>query len=628
MPLSSLNGNLIAYDTETTGLNPWGSYERYGYYPARPFAFAFCDENENTAYVRWEVDPKTRQVIPDPKTKKQMSEILNNPNIVKIGHNLNFDIRMSRKSDILFNWNKIHDTLFMAHLVTGGSLLEYGLKPLMKLWLDVDSSDQEDLINSVKVNRKIASKKGWKIATKETHGDECIKSDYWLADRLLCKKYALNDAKRTIVLYLGLMEQLKKLPKVLNLYKEEIKLSKYIYNIENRGVRLYPEHLKILRKFYQTYANTWRKKADTLGGKGMNFNSPKQMVQKFVTEKGYKTEKFTNKGNPSINNNELLRLAQKDPLAKAILECKAGENAITKFINAYEKFMVLENKYWVLHPNFKQVGTVTGRFSCSDPNLMQVASEDSVKKRADIGLKPREALGPRENCIWLLPDFSQMEVWVFAFQARDPIMMKALLSGEDFHSITSQQVWGKEADFLENKKHYRKMGKTMMFLKQYGGTAKAGAELMGCSRREAQKAIDNFDLRLPGVNKFINEMSMKINEVGYIENPFGRRYYLTPRFAYKAVNYLVQGTCADIMKRAMYRLSKCFKTKYLGPKILLTLHDELIIEVPKKLDCLNLYKLIITLMQEDSKKAGIPVNLPITMKRADDRWSNAVKIEI
>ncbi len=628
MPLSSLKGNLISFDCETTGLNPWNSaiYTKYKMFPARPFAFSFCDMYGNKAYIRWEVEPKTRKVIIVKKDVIVMSKLLSDPEITKVGHNLAFDIRMSRLFGIKFNWIKIHDTMFMAHILTGGSLFNYGLKPLSEEYLDIGDSDLKELMESVRKVRRLARKNNWAISNKETHGKEHIKSDMWLGDHKLCKKYALLDAERTMLLYLGMYKELVQESKLLKIYNTEIELSKVVYRMENRGVQVFPEDLKRLRKFYGDYQEKWRKVAEANGGSGLNFNSSKQLVNLFCIQRKYKTRNRTDSGQPSIDSAELAHLAKKDNLAKAILEYKVGNSMLTKFINAYEKFMALENGIWVLHPNFHQCGTKTGRFSCSDPNLQQAAVEDSTKKKADIGLKPRETIGPRPGHIWYLPDFSQMEIWIFAFAAKDKILMKALLSGEDIHDTVGKQVWGHMDDYTRNKKLYRKKGKTMMFLKLYGGSSKAASALMDCSREEAQTAIDEFDYRLPGVNAFIEQVSNIVEQRGYIENLFGRQYYIDRHYSYRGVNYLVQGTCADIIKRAMVRLWKKFNKDKQKVKLVLTIHDELAIEVPNIAHSIKLQKEIIRIMQIDSARLGIPVLLPITMKISKNRWSNAKEI--
>jgi DNA polymerase I len=631
MSISSLQGKLISYDTETTGLNPWNSaiYKKYGMKPARPFAFSFFDAFGNSAYIRWEVNPKNREVIQNKQEAKEISDLLGDPNITKVGHNLSFDIRMTRLSNMRFNWIKVHDTMFMARILTGGSFFSYGLKPISKLWLGIKEDDLNLLMKSVLKARNIGRKSGWAISNEETHGSKHTKSDLWLGDSKLCKEYSINDAKRTILLYLGMSKVLNTEPELVKIYNTEIRLMREVYRAENRGVRVIPSQLKSLEKFYLDYRNKWRLEVEAQGGKGINLNSPMQLVNLFCIQRKYSTKKRTDAGRPSIDASELARLAKKDQLAKAILEYKVGESMITKFINSYNKFMTPQGINMVLHPSFHQMGTNTARFSCSDPNLEQVAAEDSAKKKADIGLRPREAIGARPGHVLYLPDYSQMEVWVFAFKAKDPILMKALLNGEDIHAAVATSIWGDRPDWEENFKLYRKKGKTMVFLKQYGGGITAASELLDCSKDEAQETIDEFDYRFPGVNMFIESMSRKAEEQGYIENAFGRQYYINVEFSYKAVNYYVQGTCADVIKRAMIRLAYYFR-KQCQPttRWLIPLHDELYIEVHHLDHSTKLQKKIISFMQMDSNKIGIPVPLPVKMKISEDLWSNAKEIEL
>lgn len=633
MSLQSLKGPVIGYDTETTGLNPWKSavYEKYGMFPARPFAFVFKDLHGNSAYIRWEVDPKTRKVIKIEKDVKAMSEILGDPKIVKVGHNLSFDIRMSRISGIKFDWTLVHDTQFLAHVLTGGSLFSYGLKALAFQWLEMENTSQKALEENTKKARQAAKKAGWNVSNEETHGvKECWRSDYWLADKELAKLYALDDLEMTMPLFVGLMEELEKNPSLKPVYDGEIAVMKELYRMEANGVNCFPEKLISLRKFYGEYSEKWKKEIEKYGAKNLNVNSPKQMVELFVKQRGNKVYNRTDSGAPSINNDELLRLSEKDPLAKAVLEYKAASSMVQKFINPYERFMAKDSNCWVLHPNFRQA-TITGRLSCSEPNLQQVASPDSVKKKADIELKPREAMGPRMGHVWYLLDYSQMEVWLFAFQAKDQTLMKALLEGKDVHEAIGKQVWGHLPDWKPGKTIYRKKGKTTMFLKQYGGTAKAGAALFGCSRQEAEDIIDEFDRRLPGVSQYVDRKTRMAEKAGMIENVFGRRYYLEPRFAYKAVNYDIQGPCADMIKRAICRIGPLLRLhKSWEAKMVLTIHDELVIEVSKKSSKKygkDIVEAVKKEMQRDSEKVGLPIAIPVGCKITSTTWAEAKEIK-
>jgi DNA polymerase-1 len=166
-----------------------------------------------------------------------------------------------------------------------------------------------------------------------------------------------------------------------------------------------------------------------------------------------------------------------------------------------------------------------------------------------------------------------------------------------------------------------------MFCKLYGGGIKKVAYLTGTDYDEALKFVNEFDHRVPGVSKYMQRMSNVAIRDRKIVNPFGRIYFMEPNFAYKAVNYMVQGTSADILKEAMLRIDTLFRTKWEGCHILLTLHDELVLEIPKRLHSVSLQRDVITAMNQDYKKIGCPIPLPVEMKIAKERWSKTTDIK-
>ena len=624
MPLN-LKDKYIAFDTETTGLNPWGTFQQYGYYPARPFAFSFCDTQGETAFVRWEVDPKTRQVIPDKKTLPFLKEILSNDRIEKVGHNVGFDARMCRLSGIHVR-GKLHDTLVLTHVITGGSELTYGLKALGKKYLEIQDDDEKDLRKATMKARNAGKRQGFKIATDQTHGNEPLKADYWLAPKELLERYAVEDAVRCMLLFQLGKEDVETNPNLWNVYQREIELAKVLRAMENKGVRVFPDEVNRLEKFYADYMKKQVAIGDKNGGKGLNYNSGPQKIKVFIDVKGYTALKETKTGKPSIDGEFLAYLAAKDPLAKAILEHNTAKHGINSFLKPYKRFMVEETAgVWVIHPNYR-IGPVTGRMAASDPNLMQVAAEDSGRKRADIDLYPRRCFGPRSGFIWYLPDWSQIEVWIFAFQSQDPYMMKALLSGHDFHGAVAEKIWGALPDYKTNKKEYRKRAKQVLFCKQYGGGKKKVALLLDCSLEEASKFVEDFDRELPGLYEYTQKMSRLGERDGKIFNCFGRMYLIDADFSYRAANYNVQGSAADVMKNAMININKMLRLRWPEARLLLTLHDEFVIEVPLKFHSKKIMKEIIVEMQRDSAVVGLPVPLPVSMKYAKERWSNVVEL--
>ena len=619
----NLNSKYIAIDTETTGLNPWDRF-----YPARPFAFSFYDSKGNSEYHRYHVDPKTREVLPSKDFIKEGSllntpvyriqEILSSP-AEKVFFNANFDIRMLEKSGFVVS-GKIHDALVLMHIVTGGAEIVYGLKPLSKKYLGIEDDDQKALVTSVNKGRREAKKRAWCLSKRSN------KEDYWLADPKLCEKYAVRDAKRTMVMFLTAKEKIQTEPRLVEVYKREMTLMPIVKKMEDTGVRVFKKDLVRLGSFYKDYMKEQKLVAEKEGGKNLNFKSPQQLVKIFYKDRGHRITKFTPKGNPKIDGVILQKFAKTDPLAKAILEYRAASHAITGFIEPYNRFRVKESKgTWVLHTNYRQTGPKTGRFAAGDPNLMQVADSKGVKNKADITLRPRECFGPRKKHVWYLPDFSQMEVWTFAFLAKEKFMMETLLSGKDIHGAMAKQAYGDMPDFEKNYESHRARAKFMTWCKLYGGGINAIAEQLLITPEQAKVYSDAYDSGFPGLKRYIQKTSELAESQGWVQNPYGRKYIIDPHFGYKAVNYMIQGTCADIMKTAMINVDEVLN-EGIG-NMLLTLHDELVIEIPKRINCKTLKQDITKAMQKShSEVLGIPVPLPVDMAIVTRRWSEPVKL--
>ena len=702
---SGFTSNLITFDTEGTGLIPYGPPAYWGYAPARPFAFAFCDSDGNTEYFRWHVDPATRTVqVGSPAEQGILRRLVTDPAFTIVGHNIAYDLRMLDA----FGWpcthRQVHDTMILAHVVTAGDELTYALKPLSVKHLGFPDDDEKELEHNVAEARRAAKAKGWLIAggKKEVErGDHCVfagnkpvKADYWLADPALCKKYAVGDVERSMLLYLLWQPELNAEPRLGATYRREMQLFWVLRKMEKRGTRVYPEHAQRLIRWYQRYMKKMEVVAAQHGGAGMNFMSPKQLTHKFYVELGY-PPKYTEKGQMklAIEDDEGAKkhmtlgkdfLAEmggvdedtgefKDPLAKAILEWRAAKQTIKSFLNIYARFWYPESYplldrlaahgsvvnqsdvhadhhadspsrfstdhgVWVLHPNYNQTGAVTGRMTCSDPNLQQVASATTGLRKADIPARPRECFGPRPGCIWYLPDYSQVEVWAFAFMSGERNMQELLLSGYDFHQGVADKSFTKKPDYVERKKYYRKLAKLIMFGKLYGGGVgtreRPGrmTRLLQMEFDQAKEFIDSFDEQFASVHAFMRRMTRQATRDGEAWNLYGRKYKLEREWAYKVVNYLIQGTCADVLKVATMRLDWMLERRWPHPQLglLNTIHDELIIEVPYELHSQRLMREIVWVMQMDSAKLGLPpgVPLPVGMKVAKKRWSYTTDIEL
>ena len=633
----NIKDNLLASDTETTGLSPWGSIKDYGFYPARPFAFSFCDSEGATDYIRWEVQPKTRKVVINPTDLKTLKDIYSNPEIIHVGHNFIFDYRMINAIGLEVK-GKVRDTLIMAHIMTGGSELTYGLKFLGDKYLGLDTSDEKELRTATIKARHEGKKKGWFIADDEHFGKDPIKADYWLAPKDICQKYAVQDSVRTMLFHKLWYDEMVADPHLVLVWNRETRLTEVTRAMENRGVKLHYSEMCTVMKEYEVYIQKQLKLADTLGGKGLNFRSHKQMTQKFYVEKSIKPE-YNKKGGYVLNKDSLTRIAQQDPLAQVILNYRGANHMISSFLKPYDKFKARDDKGdWILHPSFKQCGPVTGRYSCGDPSLMCVASEDTIRNMTQVEYKPKRVLGPRDGYLWYLPDYKQIEVWVFAFLAQDKVMMDILLSGRDLHGEIARQIWGSEPDFEDGFSSYRKRAKLILFCKFYGGGANKVLFLLNQEGRdlkrkyviqEAEQFIKDFEEKLPGVALYMKRVMNEVEREGVIYNPFGRMYKIDPDHSYKGTNYMIQGTSADIMKTAMLNVYDLFQKKWKGCYILITLHDELILEIPFKYHSKKLMRDIVEAMQGDFHTIiNCPKPLPISMEIARDRWSNAKEVKL
>ena len=696
----------IAFDTEGTGLIPFGPSSYWGYVPARPFAFAFCDGDGHTAYFRWRVNPKTREVIPEKSGLKIIHRLMTEDWWNIIGHNIAYDFRMSRAMGEPIHHENVDDTMVLSHVATGGDELSYALKPLSKKYLKYSDDDEKRLEGEVQIQRAIARSKGWMIAIgkKELEkgvrgvfaGNKPVKADYWLVPSPamrqepgtrdinpdgkgidLVQRYAIGDVIRAILMKKFFMQWINEDDRLVNTYKREMALFWCLRRMEDRGTRVYPDHNSYLISWYQEYMKKMRDMGDTDGGKGLNYMSPKQLMRIFYEERGYpvqfkerkKIDKATGEkivvSTPTLGKDQFAILGgtdedtgeYKDTLAKAALEWRAGKQTIKSFLNIYSTFWYPESGIpypsdgfdrgawsqdvpywddkgqlvgtwadvygrgvWVLHPNYNQCGAVTGRLTCSDPNLQQVAAEDTGLRKAEIPAKPRECFGPRPGYIWYLPDYSQVEVWLFAFLFKEKEMQKLLLSGHDFHQGVANKTFIFKSDYELRKKYYRKLAKLIMFGKLYGGgigtPEKPGrmCSLLDQPYEETKAFIESFDEQFEAVSRESKRITKQIKKTGEWWNAYGRRYVLGHNIAYKGVNYNIQGTAADLLKVAIIRLDFMLRRRWPGVHLINTIHDEFIIEVPLELHCQRLMREIMWVMQMDSEKIGIPVPLPVGMK--------------
>lgn len=441
---------------------------------------------------------------------------------------------------------------------------------------------------------------------------------------------------------------------------------------ERYGITYKRAAAKKLHVYYTDYQHEHKRKIRKMGYGDLNIASTKQMKELFIDKLEYDHLWKTDAGNPKIDAEQLMVWARgsnykadidgdgKDgcKLSRSILEWKASEK-VMEYLDSYEYFACRRaDGTYTLHPGWKQSGTLTGRLSCGDPNMQQIASAETARRRAIVRPRQREAFGPRPGYVWYMPDYSQIEVWIFACLSGDKGMLKILTSGSDLHLWTARNAWGNNADFctcgrwhtvrkqlardpdlviswdVEKGKHaktcmirfWRMRAKEILFSRMYGGGNKMTGKIAFLMRKglEAGKAfIAQFDEAMPGIKTFIRNTVDEVEESGVMVNIFGREYHLDRRFAYKSVNYAVQGSAADILKRSSVRISDLLRAKYPRSHFMGNIHDENLIEVHMRDHSGRLMRQVLDCMQADSHLIpNLPVKLPVALKITNSSWND------
>lgn len=651
----------VAIDTETTGLNYWTG--------AMPFAVSMCFDDMVTKYWEWPVDIFTRKPQFYTRNIKQINKITEDPTINKCFWNAKFDIGMLKTIGV--NVVKPFTEVQFKAKACNNLELSYGLKPIAKKVLGFSADDEEKLKQIVITCRKIAKK------LKANISDEVIE-DYWLPYTLyvhykdkipdnympliadfitVCKTYAVNDAERTMLLEKYFDYGMKEL-KMENVYNFEMELFDIVIDIESIGVMIDEKRLKSLQARCNhsiNYNEKLLKKA--YGSNDFNIKSPKQLVSMLFEGKPLNLNpiEVTKKGQPKTDA-EVLMKYKSEPLVEAILKYKANTTAINTFFSKYKKLAVDK----ILHPSFNQWGTLTGRFSCKNPNLQQASNPTtSASKVAEYMINIQQVFIPRKNHVWYCADYSQLEVIIFAAITGEQSLISAINRGEDIHAATAQAIWGGKNNLQAIKavstllkssdtnkavtmldkfnwnindiedhmgtKIWRKNAKGVNFLKIYGGGAKTLSERINCSQIEARAVLNNYDSAFPEMVKKMKRIMDEGHNNGFIRNSFGRYLTIDNDFSYRSVNYWVQSDAADLMKRGMVKCYNYLKSLDIGAKLILTIHDELIFEFKKGTDKPKIINNIKELMEDNGDIYTIKT--PVDIDKVTERWSKKEKIK-
>lgn len=367
-----------------------------------------------------------------------------------------------------------------------------------------------------------------------------------------------------------------------SLYQEiELPLCSVLYRMEKRGISIHRGQLEQFGKMLSQRVSDCEALIFGYAGEEFNINSPIQLGTVLFEKLGLPPMKKTKKGY-STSAEVLEKLKDKHPIIPAVMDYRM----LSKLKSTYADGLIKEiREDGRIHTTFQNLVTATGRLSSTEPNLQ------NIPVRTDLGAEIRKMFVPKEGCVLVDADYSQIELRVLAHIARDKTMQEAFCSGADIHTATAAQVFGVPAE--EVTPLQRRHAKAVNFGIVYGISEFSLAEDIGVSRYEAREYIDSYLNNYRGVRSYMKQVVADARETGYTETLYGRRRYIpeltSNNFNIRsgaeriALNTPIQGTAADIIKLAMIRVEKALNESFPEAKLLLQVHDELIVECPEEM---------------------------------------------
>ncbi|MBQ5632502.1 MAG: DNA polymerase I, partial [Treponema sp.] len=576
------NEKIVAFDCETTSLDTLNT---------QLVGFSLSSQAGKGIYVPLYTSNlfENLDFIPQDKALEQIARLFNNPQVTVILHNGKFDYKVLRSNGIKINNNKpsckLVDTMIAEWLLNSDKTGKnsYSLEYLAETKLGLKGIEYEDLVP-----------KG------QTFADLPVEKAY---------PYAAEDADFTFQLWQKLEPQLKN----QNLYElftsTEMRLMPLLAEMEIQGIHLDSQTLYDYNKELTIGIEDIQNKIYSTVGHTFNIASPKQLQEVLFTERGLKPTKKTKTGY-STDTSVLEELALYDPVPKMILEYRE----LAKLQSTYvETLPSMCDKNERIHTDFIQTGTATGRLSCREPNLQ------NIPVRNEAGRKIRSAFTANPGTILISADYSQIELVVLAHLSQDKNMCNAFISGTDVHKATAALIFGVPQE--EVTPQMRRTAKTINFGVIYGMSAFRLANDLGISRTQAAEFIENYFKTYSSVNDFINSTIQKTEETGFVQTIFGRKRHIANINSKNkleksgaermAVNTPVQGSAADIVKKAMLDVSKALEEENTQAKLILQVHDELLVECPDNPQTIEKTISIIKEKMENAVKLNVPLKVSI-----------------
>ena len=550
-----------------------------------------------------------------------------------IGYNIKFDLHFLMKDGMIVDQQNLKDVIVMVRLTEDTTVKELGLTSTLKRAYGEEAAQYD--IDTKKYLRTNKWHKDFSLAPADILGDYCEKDVLWT-------KKLYEDRLKTI-----------KQTDQIDIWNLEISLTTVLLFMEARGIAVDSSYASESIEQIQTRKEMLSKKIFSLVGE-FNINSTLQLGE-VLNENGIFSPRLTPKGKQSWDEASLIRINH--PVAGLVRQYRTLEKLRSTYLEPY-----LETE--VLHTGFCNWGTVTGRLSSRNPNLQNIPRNhfklmdrslndeelDDVRKRVNALVAAKGGTGalelsnevldtwgfigdesfdavdstqiamrrlfiPRPNTYLVSFDYSQMEVRVFLSYVKNDIIRDILHKDEvDFHSEAAKLAFGVDDDHPDFK-FFRQMAKAITFGTIYGIGNKKLALQLGISPREAGQYKKQYFAGLPGSREFFNSVVRAVETRGWIKNRYGRIYHVPFDKGYKGVNYLVQGTSADILNERMITVREVLKNT--KSQLLVQVHDEVICEISS-----NEIETVVPLIQNTLKENSLGIPLQVDMEICDPSWAS------
>ena len=548
------NADVFAFDTETTSLN---------YMQAELVGVSVAMEAGKAAYIPFghnypgAPDQLDKQFVLD-----AMKPILEDDNLKKVGQNLKYDMSVLAEDAGITLRGVAFDTMLESYVLDSVATRH-----------DMDSLSLKYLGHKTIGFEEIAGKGAKQLTFNQVGLEEA-------------GTYAAEDADITLRLHQSLWPKLENEGRLPEVFRDiELPLVTVLSRIERNGTYVDATLLKHQSQFLAKRMAELQEKAFEIAGQEFNLASPKQLGEVLYEKLEIPVIKKTPKGAPSTAEAVLQELALEYDLPQVIMDYRG----VAKLKNTYTDKLpeLINQRTGRVHTSYHQAVAATGRLSSSDPNLQNipVRSEEGRKiRQAFLAPPPAEGEGRRKI---VACDYSQIELRIMAHLSDDKGLTDAFEKGLDIHRATAAEVWGKTLDEVSDND--RRNAKAINFGLIYGMSAFGLAKQLGLPRKEAQEYIDLYFERYPGVKKYMADTRALAADNGYVETVYGRRLYL-PEIHSKngqrrqaaeraAINAPMQGTAADIIKKAMIKVHDWLETTDFDAKMIMQVHDELVFEV-------------------------------------------------